>query len=218
MLAERFRDRREAGRLLGEFLAAAHGSEAIVLALPRGGVPVAYEVARRLGASLDILVVRKLGIPGHEEYAMGAIASGGVCVLNREVMRETGIPESALDAVLEREHRELERREQAYRGRRPALDVRGRTVVVVDDGLATGATMLAAVRALRQQEPARLVVAVPVAPPDTCAALRQEADEVVCLRTPEPFHAVGIWYEAFPQTSDEAVQELLAAAGQAEAS
>lgn len=218
MLAERFRDRREAGHLLGESLAAAHGSEAIVLALPRGGVPVAYEVARRLGARLDILIVRKLGIPGHEEYAMGAIASGGVCVLNREVMRETGIPESALDAVLEREHRELERREQAYRGRRPALDVRGRTVVVVDDGLATGATMLAAVRALRQREPARLVVAVPVAPPDTCAALRQEADEVVCLRTPEPFHAVGLWYGAFPQTSDEEVQELLAAAGQAEAS
>lgn len=210
MRTERFRDRREAGRLLGEALAARGGSQVLVLALPRGGVPVGYEVAARLGAALDVLVVRKLGVPGHEEFAMGAIAPGGVRVLDRALLGELGSSAVALEGVVAREQRELERRERAYRGDRPPPDVRGRTGIVVDDGLATGATMRAAVQALRAMGVARLRVAVPVGPASTCAALRGEVDDVVCLRMPEPFHAVGLWYEDFPQTGDDEVRGLLA--------
>jgi predicted phosphoribosyltransferase len=208
-----FRDRAEAGRFLAAKLSNYAGrDDVIVLALPRGGVPVAYEVAAALGAPLEVFVVRKLGVPGHEEYAMGAIASGGVMVLNEDVVQALGIPPSVVESVAAREREELARRERLYRGERPAPQVRGRTVILVDDGLATGATMQAAVRALRQQRPARIVVAVPVGAPDTCAQLRAEADEVVCGITPEPFHAVGLWYRDFSQTSDDEVRELLAKA------
>ena len=206
-----FRDRRDAGRLLAAKLGTyANRPDVLVLALPRGGVPVAYEVARALGAPLDVFLVRKLGIPGHEELAMGAIASGGGRVLNDEVVRALNIPDRVIDAVAAREAQELARRERLYRGGRPPLDVRGRTVILVDDGLATGATMQAAVKAVRQQRPARLVVAVPIAPPETCEELRTEADEVICAVTPEPFHAVGLWYQDFSQTTDEEVRDLLA--------
>ena len=215
MTANVFRDRRHAGRTLAQVLAGyANRSDVIVLALPRGGVPVAYEVAKALHAPLDVFVVRKLGVPGHEEYAMGAIASGGVRVLNDEVVRRLGIPDAAVDAVARSEQGELERRERLYRAGRPPPDARGRTVILVDDGLATGSTMLAAVRALRPQQPARIVVAVPTASAETCAQLRSEADEVVCATTPEPFRAVGMWYDDFSQTSDEEVRELLARAEQ----
>jgi len=207
----RFRDRHDAGRLLAAKLGTyANRPDVIVLALPRGGVPVAAEVARALGAPLDVFLVRKLGIPGHEELAMGAIATGGVRVLNDDVVRALHIPDRVIDAVAEQEARELARRERLYRGGRPPLDVRGRTVILVDDGLATGATMLAAVQALRQQRPARMVVAVPIAPPETCEELRAEVDDVICAVTPEPFHAVGLWYEDFSQTTDEEVRDLLA--------
>jgi predicted phosphoribosyltransferase len=182
----------------------------VVLALPRGGVPVAAEVARALGAPLDVLLVRKLGVPGHEEYAMGALAPGGVRILNDEVVSQLGIPPWSIARATEREMRELERRERLYRAGRGPLQLRGRTVILVDDGLATGATMRAAIAALRILEPARIVVAVPVAARESCEALRQEADEVVCAVMPEPFHAVGLWYEDFPQTSDEEVRRLLA--------
>lgn len=208
-----FRDRREAGRFLAEKLAAyANRPDLIVLALPRGGVPVAYEVARALGAPLDVFVVRKLGVPGHEEYAMGAIATGGVRVLNEELVRTLGMPERVLDAVVAREQQELARRERLYRGQRPPPEVRGRTAILVDDGLATGATMQAAVKALRRLQPARIVVAVPTASPETCEQMRTEADEVICATTPEPFHAVGLWYQDFSQTTDDEVRELLARA------
>jgi len=208
--AGRFRDRREAGRFLAEKLTAYAGRpDVIVLALPRGGVPVAYEVARTLGAPLDVFVVRKLGIPGYEETAMGAVATGGVRVLNEDVVRSLGIPDYAIEAVASREQLELSRRERLYRGGRPALDVRGKMVILVDDGLATGATMQAAVAALRKQQPARIVVAVPVAAPETCEALKDEADDVICATTPQPFRAVGLWYEDFSQTSDEEVRALL---------
>jgi predicted phosphoribosyltransferase len=210
---QRFRDRREAGRVLADKLTAyAHRPDLIVLALPRGGVPVAYEVARALGAPLDVFVVRKLGIPGHEELAMGAVATGGVRVLNEEIVRGLGIPDYVLDAVTSWEREELARRERLYRGDRPSPDVRGKTVFLVDDGLATGATMQAAIAALRQQQPARIVVAVPTAARETCDALRAHVDDVVCASTPEPFHAVGLWYEDFSQTSDEDVRELPARA------
>jgi len=213
MTADVFRDRRHAGRVLAQVLAGyANRSDVFVLALPRGGVPVAYEVADVLHAPLDVLVVRKLGVPGHEEYAMGALASGGVRVLNDEVVQRLGISDAAVDAVTRHEQRELERRERLYRGGRPLPDMRGRTVILVDDGLATGSTMLAAVRALRAQQPARIVVAVPTAAAETCVQLRSEADEVVCATTPEPFGAVGMWYDDFSQTSDEEVRELLARA------
>ena len=215
MTVDVFRDRRHAGRVLAQILAGyANRSDVIVLALPRGGVPVAYEVAKALHAPLDVFVVRKLGVPGHEEYAMGAIASGGVRVLNDEVVQRLGISDAAVDAVTRFEQGELERRERLYRAGRPLPDLRGRTVIVVDDGLATGSTMLAAVRALRAQQPARIVVAVPTAAAETCAQLRSEADEVVCATTPEPFRAVGTWYDDFSQTSDEEVRELLARAEQ----
>jgi predicted phosphoribosyltransferase len=208
---QRFRDRTDAGRLLADKLAAyANRPDVIVLALPRGGVPVAYEVARALGAPLDVFLVRKLGLPGHEELAMGAVATGGVRVLNNQVVRALRIPDYVIDAVAAWENQELGRRERLYRGDRPPPDVRGRTVILIDDGLATGATMLAAVKALRQLEPARIVVAVPTAAPDTCEMLRAEVDEVICAITPEPFHAVGLWYEDFSQTTDEEVRELLA--------
>jgi putative phosphoribosyl transferase len=208
-----FRDRTEAGRVLAEQLSAyADRPDVIVLALPRGGVPVGYEVAQGLHAPLDVFLVRKLGVPGHEELAMGAVATGGVRVLNEQVVRALHIPEQVIDAVARWELEELARRERLYRGDRPPPDVHGRTVILVDDGLATGATMLAAVRALRQQHPARIVVAVPIASRDTCELLRDEVDDVICAATPDPFYAVGLWYENFEQLTDEEVRELLARA------
>jgi putative phosphoribosyl transferase len=208
-----FRDRTEAGRVLAEQLSAyADRPDVIVLALPRGGVPVGYEVAQALHAPLDVFLVRKLGVPGHEELAMGAVATGGVRVLNEQVVRALHIPEQVIDAVARWELEELARRERLYRGDRPPPEVRGRTVILVDDGLATGATMLAAVRALRQQQPARIVVAVPIASRDTCELLRDEVDDVICAATPDPFYAVGLWYENFEQLTDEEVRELLARA------
>jgi putative phosphoribosyl transferase len=216
MWQEPFRDRFEAGQLLGPAVAERlrGRSNVIVLALPRGGVPVGYEVARTLGAPLDVFIVRKLGVPGHEELAMGAIASGGVRVLNDDVLRHIPVPKSTIEAVAKREQAELVRREASYRGSKPPLDVRGRTVVVVDDGLATGSTMRAAVRALRAMDAGSIIVAVPVAARETCDEFRAEVDDIVCLRTPEPFQAVGLWYEDFTQTTDEEVHELLAGAPQ----
>jgi putative phosphoribosyl transferase len=208
-----FRDRRHAGQALARVLGAyANRPDVIVLALPRGGVPVGFEVAQALHVPFDVFVVRKLGVPGHEEYAMGALASGGVRVLNPNVVRMLDIPEAAVEAVTRSEQRELERREHLYRGDRPPPDVRGRIVILVDDGLATGSTMLAAVKALQTQRPARIVVAVPTASAETCEELRSEADEVVCATTPEPFRAVGLWYEDFSQTSDDEVRDLLSRA------
>jgi predicted phosphoribosyltransferase len=172
-------------------------------------VVVAYEVAELLNAPLDIFLVRKLGVPGHEEFAMGAIASGGVLVLNHDVVGQLGISQEMIDAVVAEETRELLRRERVFRGGRPPLDVRGKTVILVDDGLATGSSMRAAVIALRRMEPARLVVGVPVGAPETCDAFRDEVDEVICAITPEPFFGVGMWYDDFTQTSDEEVRELL---------
>jgi predicted phosphoribosyltransferase len=205
-----FRDRYEAGRALAARLAKyAHRPDVVILALPRGGVPVAYEVARALEAPLDVFTVRKLGVPGHEELAMGAIATGGARVLNQNVIRAAGISQQAIDRTAEREQRELERRELQYREERPPLNVSGKTVILVDDGLATGSSMRAAAFALKQQHPARIVVAVPVASADTCDALQSEVDEVVCGVTPEPFWAVGQWYGDFSQTSDEEVRDLL---------
>src|SRR5437899_4876159 len=212
-MAKRFRDRTEAGQLLAAKLAAyAQRPDVLVLALPRGGVPVTYEVARALGAPLDVYLVRKLGVPGQEELAMGAIATGGVRVLNAAVVDALHIPPAAIAAVAAAEQRELARRERLYRGSRPAPDVRGRTVILVDDGLATGATMRAAVAALRQQQPARIVIAVPTAAPETCAELGAEVDEIVCARTPAPFYAVGLWYVDFRQITDDQVRDLLARA------
>src|SRR5262245_55978870 len=206
-----FRDRRDAGRQLAAALSAYAGRpDLLVLALPRGGVPVAYEVTTALGVPLDVFLVRKVGVPGHEELAMGAIASGGVRVVNEEVVRELGIPEALFDAVAADELRELQRREQAYRDGRPAPDVRGKAVILVDDGLATGSSMRAGVAALRRLGPAKVVVAVPVAAPEICGEFRQIADDVVCAQTPVPFRAVGLWYDDFSQTSDEEVRALLA--------
>jgi putative phosphoribosyl transferase len=211
----RFRDRTEAGMLLGRELArrVRPGDDPIVLALPRGGVPVGYEIARALDAPLDVFIVRKLGVPGHEELAMGAIASGGVPVWNEDVRRHLqGLPQREIDAVVAREQKELERREKSYRGARPPLELAGRTAIIVDDGLATGSTMRAAVRAVRRMNPRAIVVAVPVAASSTCAELRAEVDDIICMRTPEPFSAVGLWYEDFTQTTDEEVHALLDAA------
>ncbi len=208
-----FRDRDDAGRQLGLTLAETLGKrdDMMVLGLPRGGVPVAAHVAEALQAPLDVFIVRKLGVPGHEELAMGAIASGGVRVLNRDVLEYMPISQQIIDKVTEREQRELERREREYRGSRPPLDVGGKTVVIVDDGLATGSTMRAAVSALRKMNPRAVIVAVPVAASSTCEDLRRDpaVDEIVCLRTPEPFQAVGLWYDDFSQTSDAEVHELL---------
>jgi predicted phosphoribosyltransferase len=206
----RFRDRSEAGRYLADFLREyAAFPNVLVLALPRGGVPVAFEVARELNAPLDVFLVRKLGLPGHEELAMGAIASGGVRVLNEDVVQSFRVPDAIIDAVARAEEQELARREVAYRGDRPPPRVDGRQVILIDDGLATGSTMRAAAKALRALSPARLVIAVPVAAPETCASLRAEVDDIVCAVTPEPFYAVGWWYDDFSQTSDEEVRELL---------
>ncbi|MBX5445318.1 phosphoribosyltransferase [Sphaerobacter sp.] len=206
----RFENRTDAGRRLATRLAHYAGRpDVLVLALPRGGVPVGYEVARALGVPLDVLVVRKLGVPGHEELAMGAIASGGTRVLNRQVMGSLGISQNVFDDVAAREEAVLRQRERAYRGDRPPADVGGRTVILVDDGLATGATMRAAVAALRQRKPARIVVAVPVASPETCKALEPHVDEIICYLTPDVFHAVGLWYEDFTPTSDDEVRDLL---------
>jgi predicted phosphoribosyltransferase len=205
-----FRDRFEAGRLLASQLAdLANRPDVVVLALPRGGVPVGFEVARELNEPLDVFLVRKLGTPGQEELAMGAIASGGVRVLNREVVAALGISEQEIEAVARHEQRELERREHEYRGDRGPLDVRGRIAILVDDGLATGSSMRAAARALRQRRPAQIVVAVPVAARATCQDFEQEVDRVVCAFTPEPFFAVGQWYKQFSQTTDEEVRNLL---------
>jgi putative phosphoribosyl transferase len=206
-----YQDRAEAGRRLAEKLMAyANRTDVVVLALPRGGVPVAFEVAEALNAPLDVFLVRKLGVPGHEELAMGAIAAGGVRVLNTEVVRLLHIPDEVIAAVAAREQQELDQRAKRYRNGRPALDVHGRTVILVDDGLATGATMRAAVQALRQQQPTHLVIAVPIAASSTCEELRAAGEEVVCAATPEPFYAVGLWYEDFSQTSDAEVRDLLA--------
>ena len=214
-MTHRFHDRREAGRLLADKLTAyANRPEVLVLALPRGGVPVAYEVAHALRAPLDVFIVRKLGVPGSEELAMGAVATGGVRVLNDQIVRRLGIPDDVIDAVTTWERQELARRERLYGGDRPLPDVRGRTVILVDDGLATGATMHAAIAALRQQQPDRVVVAVPTASREVCDEFRAEADDVICAITPEPFQAVGLWYEDFSQTSDDEVRELLARAAQ----
>jgi putative phosphoribosyl transferase len=210
-----FPNRIEAGRQLAEKLDKYAGREdVIVLGLPRGGVPVAYEVAKRLHAPLDVFIVRKLGVPGFEELAAGAIASGGVRVLNQDVMRAIPHADEVIEAVTAREMGELERREQIYREGRLPPELRGRIVILVDDGLATGATMRAAVKALRQGSAARIVVGVPVGPPDTCRELEQQADDTVCLSTPAFFQAVGQYYEDFSQTTDEDVRELLARAAQ----
>ena len=209
-----YRDRRHAGRVLAKALAAWAGqADVLVLGLPRGGVPVAYEVAQRLHAPLHVFVVRKLGVPGHPEYAMGAIASGGVSLLDDEVVRTLRIPASAVAAVVQQEEDELARREALYRDGRAAPALRGRTLIVVDDGMATGSTMRAAVRALRALAPAAIVVAAPTGSAPACETLRAEADAVVCPSTPQPYRAVGCWYDEFDQTSDDEVRSLLAAAG-----
>jgi len=205
-----FRDRRDAGRKLArELLHYANRSDVIVFALPRGGVPVASEVALALNVPLDIFIVRKLGVPGQEELAMGAIASGGIRVLNEDVIRMLRMPREAIEKVAGRELKELRRRERLYRGDNPPPEVRDRIVILIDDGLATGASMRAAVAALRAQNPKRMVVAVPVAAPETCQLFEREVDETVCAMTPEPFVGVGWWYEDFAQTTDEGVRLFL---------
>jgi predicted phosphoribosyltransferase len=206
-----FRDRHDAGRCLAQDLSASYANrtDVVVLGLPRGGVPVAYEVAVSLEAPLDVFLVRKLGVPGHEELAMGAIATGGVRVLNRDVIESWRIPEAAIVVVEAAERRELARRERLYRGTRPPPDVRGKTVILVDDGLATGSSMRAAAEALRAMGPDRIVVAVPVAAATICESLRDVVDETVCALTPDLFYAVGLWYEDFSPTTDDEVRELL---------
>src|SRR5271165_102518 len=214
-----FRDRRDAGIRLAAQLSEYPGDpNVIVLGLPRGGVPVAYEVARALQAPLDVFVVRKLGVPGHRELAMGAIASGGVRVLNQEVVDMLHISGTVIDLVAQAEQQELERQERAYRGDRPFPQLAGRTLIVVDDGLATGSTMRAAVRALRPAKPGQIVVAAPVAARETVRSLRREADDIVCCQMPEEFYAVSAWYEEFEQTTDEEVRWLLDAAAAARSS
>jgi putative phosphoribosyl transferase len=214
-----FRDRTEAGQVLaGRLSAYANRPDVLVLALPRGGAPVAYEVAQALHAPLDVFLVRKLGVPGREELAMGAIASGGVRVLNEDVVRALGISPEVIKSVAAGELHELTRREHLYRDDRPLPDVTGRTIILVDDGLATGSTMRAAVAALRRRRPARIIVAVPVGSAETCNEFQGEADEIVCARTPEPFYAVGQWYEDFTQTTDEEVHDMLHRAARQETS
>jgi putative phosphoribosyl transferase len=210
-----FRDRTDAGQQLATRLTRyADRADVLVLALPRGGVPVAYEVAKALNAPLDIFLVRKLGVPGHEELAMGAIASGGVRVVNEDIVNYLSIPDEVIDAVAASEQRELERRDHAYRDDRPPLDVKNSVVILIDDGLATGSTMRAAAASLRLQKPRRIVVAVPVSSPETCEEFRSEVDEIVCAVTPEHFQGVGLWYDDFSQTTDEQVRELLSRAQQ----
>ncbi|HEY9726293.1 MAG TPA: phosphoribosyltransferase [Chroococcales cyanobacterium] len=205
-----FKDRTEAGQRLAVKLAAyADRQNVLVLGLPRGGVPVAFEVANALKAPLDVFLVRKLGVPSQEELAMGAIASGGVRVLNEEIVKALRLTEATIDRVAQKEQQELERRERLYRDNRPVPALQGRTVIVVDDGLATGATMRAAIEAVRQQQPARLVVGVPVSSFETCQEIGSEVDEIVCVETPRPFYSVGLWYKDFPQTTDEEVRDLL---------
>ncbi|MDM9381352.1 phosphoribosyltransferase [Chlorogloeopsis sp. ULAP01] len=207
----KFHDRAEAGKMLARRLAAyANRPDVLVVALPRGGVPVAFEVAEALHAPLDICIVRKLGVPHHKELAMGAIAAGGIRVLNYDVISWLGISSKTIDEVATKELRELQRRDHVYRGERPPLDVRNRIVILLDDGIATGSTIRAAIAILRQQHPQRIVVAVPVAPLATCQELQTEVEEIVCLSTPEPLYAIGLWYENFSQTTDEEVRELLA--------
>lgn len=212
-----FEDRRSAGQILARKLSEYAGrDDVIVLGLPRGGVPVAYEIARRLHAPLDVFLVRKLGVPGQEELAFGAIAPGGVRVLNHRVLEGLNIDQQTIEKVAAHESHELERREKVYRGDRPPLGLQDKVVILVDDGLATGSTMRAAVAALRQMGPARIVVAVPVGAVETCEELRSVADDVVCARTPDPFYAVGLWYTNFDQTTDEEVRALLAVAARQE--
>jgi putative phosphoribosyl transferase len=219
MFAKLFKNRTDAGQFLAEKLTQyVNQADVVVLALPRGGVPVAYEVAQRLNAPLDVIVVRKLGVPGYEELAMGAVASGGVRVLNPDVLSHLLIHEAIIDQVTEFELSELKRREHLYRGNRPPLEVKGKTVIIVDDGLATGSTMRAAVKALRQKQPNKIVVAVPVGARETCDSFENEVDTMaVCAITPEPFQAVGLWYQDFSQTTDEEVRELLACADEKKA-
>jgi putative phosphoribosyl transferase len=205
-----FRDRTEAGKYLAtKLLSYKDRPDVLVLALPRGGVPVAFEVAEALRVPLDIFLVRKLGVPGHEELAMGAISTGGVRVLNEDTIDYLSIPEHIIDSIAAEELKELERRELAYRGNRPEPDVKGKTVILIDDGLATGSTIRAAAQALRQQQPARIVVAVPVSARETCDEYRIGVDEIICAVTPEPFLGVGMWYLDFSQTTDEEVRDLL---------
>jgi putative phosphoribosyl transferase len=216
-MPEQFLNRREAGRVLASYLTQYSGrDDVIVLALPRGGVPVGFEVAQRLGVPLDVFLVRKLGVPGREELAMGAIASGGVRVLNQQVVRMLRISPRDIDEVAQLEQAELERREREYRGDRALPELRGKIGMLVDDGLATGATMRAAAKALRRLGPAKVVVAVPAAAPETCEEFRQEVDEIICAQTPEPFYAVGVWYVDFSPTSDQEVRDLLARAQRSE--
>lgn len=205
-----FKDRADGGKKLAQELSPySDRSNVVVLGLPRGGVPVAYEVAKELDAPLDVFIVRKLGVPGHEELAMGAIASGGVSVLNDEVVKGVNLSEDDIDQVARREREELERRERAYRGERPGVALQNKIVLLVDDGLATGASMRAAVKGVREHGPEKIIVAVPTAPPETCEAFNDLADEAICLETPTPFIGVGAWYEDFPQTKDEEVKEIL---------
>jgi putative phosphoribosyl transferase len=205
-----FRDRTDAGKYLAtKLLSYKDRQDALVLALPRGGVPVAFEVAQALRMPLDIFLVRKLGVPGHEELAMGAISTGGVRVLNEDTVEYLRIPEHVIDSIAAEELKELKRRELAYRGNRPEPDVKGKTVILIDDGLATGSTIRAAAQALRQQQPARIVVAVPVSAPETCDEYRIGVDEIICAVTPEPFLGVGMWYLDFSQTTDDEVRDLL---------
>ncbi len=208
--SKKFLNRQAAGQKLASRLQKyAHCDDVLVLGLPRGGVPVAFEVAKSLNAALDICLVRKLGVPGHQELAMGAIAAGGVRILNQPLIRELGISDQAINEVTAREWRELKRRDQVYRRDRPQPEMRDRTVILVDDGLATGSTMQAAIATIKSQQPAQIVVAVPVAPAETCHGLKARVDEVVCLLTPDPLYAIGPWYENFDQTTDKEVNALL---------
>ena len=209
-MPERFLNRSEAGRqLAAELTRYAARSDVLVLGLPRGGVPVAFEIAAALDAPLDVFIVRKLGLPGHEEFGIGAIASGGVRVVDESVLRAYGVDADVLDRITERERSELERRERLYRDDRPFPAVANRVVILVDDGLATGSTMRAAIAALRAESPREIVVAVPVGAPETCTSIAKLADDVVCLEKPDPFYAVGLWYQDFEQTEDEEVHDLL---------
>lgn len=218
MPAKRFKNRAEAGVLLAERLAAYGGRrDVIVLALPRGGVPVGFAIARALRAPLDVLLVRKLGVPGHEEYAMGSVAAGGVCILRADVIKQLNIPQAAIDALIARKQEELAWRAEIYRNHRPPADLKDRIVIVVDDGLATGATMAAALQIVHAAAPARIIVAVPVAAQDSVQQIRPQVDDIVCLLIPDYFHAVGLWYEDFGQTSDDEVIQLLGEASRLQA-